>query len=80
MAIGRAQAGAGDDRWVQWVLFGNVVGEELMADDGAAQTIVLGDMNASAILSRLMSVAGSGQASIAPEKETQGSTTTSTTL
>ena len=51
-----------------------------MVDDGAAQTIVLGGMNASAILSRLMSVAGSGQASIAPEKETQGSTTTSTTL
>jgi len=59
---------------------GNLVEDELMIDDGAAQTIVLGDMNASAILSRLMSVAGSGQAALAPEQETQGSATTTTTL
>ena len=46
-----------------------------MVDDGAAQTIVLGAMNASAILSRLMSVAGHGQASLGLE-QTQESTTT----
>lgn len=46
-------------------------------DDGAAQTIVLGDLNASAILSRLMSVAGTGgQATEAPQGEAQSSSRT----
>jgi len=46
-------------------------------DDGAAQTIVLGDLNASAILSRLMSVAGTGgQATMEAQQGESQSTTT----
>ena len=47
-------------------------------DDGAAQTIVLGDLNASEILSRLMSVAGTGgQATTESQQgEAQSSSTT----
>jgi hypothetical protein len=48
-------------------------------DDGAAQTIVLGDLNASAILSRLMSVAGTGgQAASGTEQEGSQSSSTTT--
>jgi hypothetical protein len=47
-------------------------------DDGAAQTIVLGDLNASAILSRLMSVAGTGEQA-ASGTEQAGSQSSSTT-
>ena len=46
-------------------------------DDGAAQTIVLGDLNAAAILSRLMSVAGTGgQAATGAQQGEVESTTT----
>jgi hypothetical protein len=47
-------------------------------DDGAAQTIVLGDLNASAILSRLMSVAGTGGQAVTEvqQGEAQSSSTT----
>jgi hypothetical protein len=47
-------------------------------DDGAAQTIVLGDLNASAILSRLMSVAGTGEQA-SPVAEQEGAQSSSTT-
>jgi len=48
-------------------------------DDGAAQTIVLGDLNASEILSRLMSVAGTGgQATSGAEQEGAQSSSTTT--
>jgi endonuclease/exonuclease/phosphatase (EEP) superfamily protein YafD len=51
-------------------------------DDGAAQTIVLGDLNASAILSRLMSVAGTGgqAATEVQQGEAQSSSTTAARL
>ena len=46
-------------------------------DDGAAQTIVLGDLNAAAILSQLMSVAGTGgQAATGAQQGEVESTTT----
>jgi hypothetical protein len=47
-------------------------------DDGAAQTIVLGDLNASAILSRLMSVAGTG-GQTTTEAQQEGAQSSSTT-
>jgi hypothetical protein len=51
-----------------------------MIDDGAAQTIVLGDLNASAILSRLMSIVGTGGQAGSEVGSAEAQSTSTTTV